>query len=107
MDYQPPMLAPSVPTMVWGGQIGLMARTLGVELDEIRETVARRPLEHTVSRPVGGRHRLAGGRGTRLYDALDIPLRPAVGKLRAGPPPPGRSVVAVLPAQTREWYWSL
>ncbi|HEX2577450.1 MAG TPA: hypothetical protein VHK88_13930, partial [Aquihabitans sp.] len=34
MDYEPPMVAPSVPTMVWGGQIRLMARALGVELDE-------------------------------------------------------------------------
>ena len=45
MDYEPPMLAPTVPTMVWGGQIRLMARALGVELDEIRETLERRPLE--------------------------------------------------------------
>jgi hypothetical protein len=39
MDYQPPMTAPGIPTMVWGGQIRLMARALGVELDEIRETL--------------------------------------------------------------------
>ena len=26
MDYEPPMIAPTVPTMVWGGQIRLMAR---------------------------------------------------------------------------------
>ncbi|MFS8197962.1 dihydrodipicolinate reductase [Streptomyces sp. CWNU-52B] len=49
MDYEPPMLAPSVPTMVWGGQIRLMARALGVELDEIRETLRRRALDTTVS----------------------------------------------------------
>jgi 2,4-diaminopentanoate dehydrogenase len=48
MDYQPPMLMASVPTMVWGGQIRLMARALGVELDEIRETVDRRALDATV-----------------------------------------------------------
>ncbi|WP_318212956.1 MULTISPECIES: dihydrodipicolinate reductase [unclassified Streptomyces] len=48
LDYEPPMLLPSVPTMVWGGQIRLMARALGAELDEIRETVDRRPLESTV-----------------------------------------------------------
>lgn len=48
MDYQPPMLMASVPTMVWGGQIRLMARALGVELDEIRETVDRRALDETV-----------------------------------------------------------
>jgi hypothetical protein len=49
MDFEPPMLAPTVPTMVWGGQVRLMARALGVELDEIRETLDRRPLEATVS----------------------------------------------------------
>ncbi|GGO68145.1 NAD(P)H-dependent amine dehydrogenase family protein [Nonomuraea cavernae] len=49
MDYEPPMLAPTVPTMVWGGQVRLMARALGVELDEIRETLDRRPLDSTVS----------------------------------------------------------
>ncbi|MFD3440392.1 dihydrodipicolinate reductase [Streptomyces sp. NPDC058685] len=49
MDYEPLMLAPSIPTMVWGGQIRLMARALGVELDEIRETLDRCPLDTTVS----------------------------------------------------------
>ncbi|MEU5136445.1 dihydrodipicolinate reductase [Streptomyces californicus] len=48
MDYQPLMLAEGVPTMVWGGQIRLMARALGVELDEIRETLERRALEDEV-----------------------------------------------------------
>jgi hypothetical protein len=49
MDYEPPMLLPMVPTMVWGGQVRLMARGLGVDLDELRETVERRPLEATVT----------------------------------------------------------
>ncbi|MFF3315021.1 dihydrodipicolinate reductase [Streptomyces sp. NPDC003035] len=49
MTYEPLMLAPSVPTMVWGGQIRLMARALGVELDEIRETLERRALDTTVT----------------------------------------------------------
>jgi hypothetical protein len=49
MDYQPPMLAPGVPSIVWGGQVRMMARALGVELDEIRETLDRRPLEKTVT----------------------------------------------------------
>ncbi|MFF4776705.1 dihydrodipicolinate reductase [Microtetraspora fusca] len=49
MDYEPPMIAPTVPTMVWGGQVRMMARALGVELDEIRETLERRPLDATVS----------------------------------------------------------
>ncbi|MFI6686368.1 dihydrodipicolinate reductase [Streptomyces sp. NPDC050485] len=49
MEYAPLMLAPSVPTMVWGGQLRLMARALGVELDDIRETMDRRALDTTVS----------------------------------------------------------
>jgi hypothetical protein len=49
MDYQPPMLAPGVPSIVWGGQVRLMARALDVELDEIRETLQRRPLDNTVT----------------------------------------------------------
>ncbi|WP_330255439.1 dihydrodipicolinate reductase [Nocardia sp. NBC_00565] len=48
MDYLPPMVAPGIPTMVWGGQIRLLARALGVELDEIRETLDRRALDATV-----------------------------------------------------------
>ncbi|MEV4068231.1 NAD(P)H-dependent amine dehydrogenase family protein [Nonomuraea fuscirosea] len=49
MDYEPPMIAPTVPSMVWGGQIRLMARALDVELDEIRESVHRRELDATVT----------------------------------------------------------
>lgn len=49
MDYEPPMLAATVPTMVWGGQVRLMARALDAELDEIRETLDRRPLDETVT----------------------------------------------------------
>ena len=48
MDEVPMMVAPSVPTMVWGGQVRLMARALGVELDDIRETLDRRALQETV-----------------------------------------------------------
>ncbi|MFE9370260.1 dihydrodipicolinate reductase [Streptomyces sp. NPDC006711] len=48
MEYEPLMLAPSVPAMVWGGQLRLMARALGIELDDIDETVERRPLSATV-----------------------------------------------------------
>ncbi|TYB46645.1 dihydrodipicolinate reductase [Actinomadura chibensis] len=49
MDYEPPMVAPTVPAMVWGGQIRLMARALAAEVDEIRETVERRPLDAAVT----------------------------------------------------------
>lgn len=53
MDYEPPMVAPGVPTMVWGGQVRLVARALGVELDEIRETLERRPLDADVTNAMG------------------------------------------------------
>jgi hypothetical protein len=53
MDYEPPMTAPGVPTMVWGGQVRLIARALGVELDEIRETLERRPLDADVTNGMG------------------------------------------------------
>ncbi|MEV8314133.1 dihydrodipicolinate reductase [Streptomyces sp. NPDC059900] len=49
MDYEPLMLAETIPTMVWGGQLRLMARALGVELDDIRETLERRALDTAVS----------------------------------------------------------
>jgi hypothetical protein len=49
MDYQPPMLMPTVPTMVWGGQVRLIARGLGAELEDIREVVERRPLDHDLT----------------------------------------------------------
>jgi hypothetical protein len=53
MDYEPPMVAAGVPTMVWGGQLRLMARALGVELDEVREVLERRALETTVENAMG------------------------------------------------------
>ncbi|MFG3255145.1 dihydrodipicolinate reductase [Streptomyces sp. NPDC048172] len=49
MEYAPPMLAATVPTTLWGGQVRLMARALGAELDGLRETSDRRPLESTVT----------------------------------------------------------
>lgn len=48
LDYQPLMLAEGIPTMIWGGQLRMMARSLGVELDRIEETLERRPLETSV-----------------------------------------------------------
>lgn len=53
MDETPPMVAPEVPTMVWGGQINMMAKALGVELDGIDEHVERRPLETSVNNSMG------------------------------------------------------
>lgn len=53
MDNLPLMVAPGVPSMVWGGQIRMMARALGVTLDDVREVVERRPLERTVTNQLG------------------------------------------------------
>ncbi|MFF5009425.1 dihydrodipicolinate reductase [Streptomyces phaeochromogenes] len=71
MDYQPLMLAPSIPTMVWGGQIRLMARALGVELDEIRETLERRALDATVSTRTMGEFE-AGTQGAVRFEVQGI-----------------------------------
>ncbi|MEU7633075.1 dihydrodipicolinate reductase [Nocardia sp. NPDC049220] len=71
MDYQPPMVAPSVPTMVWGGQIRLMARALGVELDEIRETLDRRALDRTITTTSMGEFE-AGTQGAVRFEVQGI-----------------------------------
>ncbi len=71
MDYDPPMLMASVPTMVWGGQIRLMARALGVELDEIVETLDRRALETTVSTRTMGDF-AAGTQGAVRFEVLGV-----------------------------------
>jgi hypothetical protein len=71
MDYEPPMIAPTVPTMVWGGQVRLIARGLGVEVAEIRESVARRPLDATVSTPAMGEFE-AGTQGAVRFEVQGI-----------------------------------
>ncbi|BBY95074.1 dihydrodipicolinate reductase [Mycobacterium gallinarum] len=53
MDEVPMMLLPSIPTMVWGGNLRLIARGLGLELDEITEEIERRPLEESVDTVMG------------------------------------------------------
>lgn len=53
MDATPPMLIPGVPTMVWGGAIRLMARGLGLEVEDIRETLEKRALPRTVETQLG------------------------------------------------------
>jgi hypothetical protein len=70
MDYEPPMVAPTVPTMVWGGQVRLIARALGVELDEVRETLERRPLEHDVTNAMG--HFGAGTQGALRFEVQGL-----------------------------------
>lgn len=71
MDYLPPMVAPMIPTMVWGGQIRLIARALGVELDEIRETLLRRPLDATIETARMGAFE-AGTQGALRFEVQGI-----------------------------------
>jgi hypothetical protein len=71
MDYEPPMLAPMVPSMVWGGQIRLIARALGVDIEEIRETLDRRPLENTVTTRTMGDFE-AGTQGAVRFEVQGI-----------------------------------
>lgn len=48
MDYLPPMLIPSVPTMIWGPMIHTMADGLGVVVEEIEESIERLALDEAV-----------------------------------------------------------
>ncbi len=52
-DPVPMLLLPSIPTMVWGGNIRLIARGLGLEIDEITEEVERLPLEESINTVMG------------------------------------------------------
>ncbi|MEM7140903.1 MAG: dihydrodipicolinate reductase [Actinomycetota bacterium] len=49
MDFLPPMLIPSVPTMIWGPMIRTVADGLGIEVDDIVERIERLPLEEDVT----------------------------------------------------------
>ncbi|WP_219471581.1 NAD(P)H-dependent amine dehydrogenase family protein [Nonomuraea rhizosphaerae] len=71
MDYEPPMIAPTIPTMVWGGQIRLMARALGVQIDEIRETHERRALDATVTTTRMGEFE-AGTQGALRFEVQGV-----------------------------------
>ncbi|MGV0714297.1 dihydrodipicolinate reductase [Mycolicibacterium sp. XJ662] len=53
MEETPMMLLPSIPTMVWGGNLRLIGRGLGLQIDEIAEDVQRRPLESSVDTVMG------------------------------------------------------
>jgi 4-hydroxy-tetrahydrodipicolinate reductase len=48
LDASPFLLQPGVLSLAWGGTVRLLARGLGVELDEIRESHERRPAEHDI-----------------------------------------------------------
>jgi 2,4-diaminopentanoate dehydrogenase len=66
MDYEPPMTAPGVPTMVWGGQIRLMARALGAELSAITEHVERAALDIDAETPTMGKFAAGTQGGVRF-----------------------------------------
>jgi len=53
MDEVPMMLLPSIPTMVWGGNIRLIGRGLGLDIDDITEELERLPLEESVDTVMG------------------------------------------------------
>jgi hypothetical protein len=77
LDNVPPMVMEGIPTMVWGGTIRLLARALGVELDEIREFEERLPLEETVTVPVGTFEK--GTQGALRFEVQGIVAgRPAI-----------------------------
>lgn len=71
MAYEPPMVAATVPTMVWGGQVRMIARALEVELEEIREMVERKPLETTVDTSQMGTFE-AGTQGALRFEVQGI-----------------------------------
>lgn len=53
MDATPLLLTPGALTFAWGGTIRLLARGLGVELDEVKEVSERRPAPETFDTPIG------------------------------------------------------
>ncbi|NUR58477.1 MAG: dihydrodipicolinate reductase [Catenulispora sp.] len=71
MDYEPPMTAATVPTMVWGGQIRLMARALEVDISEILEHVERAALAESVDTKTMGRFE-AGTQGGVRFEVQGI-----------------------------------
>lgn len=53
LDHTPLLLFPGALAYAWGGPIGQIAESLGVEVDEIRETHEKASLDHDVSLAVG------------------------------------------------------
>jgi 2,4-diaminopentanoate dehydrogenase len=77
LDEAPMMLLPSIPTMVWGGNVRLIGRGLGLDIDEITEELERRPLDGPVDNVMG--HFEAGTQGAfRLKVIGKVDGRPRV-----------------------------
>jgi hypothetical protein len=53
LDHMPLLLFPGALSYAWGGAIGQIAESLGVEVEEIRETHEKASLDHDVSLAVG------------------------------------------------------
>lgn len=70
LDEVPPMLLPSVPTMIWGPMIHTMADGLGVDIDEITESIERVELEAAVD-TVQGRFD-AGTQGAFRFEVTGV-----------------------------------
>jgi hypothetical protein len=64
------MVMKTIPTSVWGGQLRMMARALGLELDSIEEHVERRPLERSVTTALGDF--AAGTQGALRFEVQGI-----------------------------------
>ena len=54
MEEQPPMLHPMALELLWGQMARIIGDGLGIELDEVRTQVERRPLERTIDTPEMG-----------------------------------------------------
>ena len=95
------MLLPSIPTMVWGGNIRLIGRGLGLEIDEITEEVERLPLEETVDTVMG---RVREGHPGRLLAQGDRKVgRHASGSSSTTSPASTRPARRTGPSPTRGW----
>ncbi len=71
MDVVPPMLWDESLQMVWAAAVRVVADGLGVEIEEIRTHVERRPLDHDVDVPGMGRF-TAGGQGAFRFEVQGI-----------------------------------
>ena len=67
LDRPPPMLLPSVPTLIWGGMLRTLADGLGFELEGIDEHVETRPLSRNLDIPGMGRFE-AGSLGAFRFE---------------------------------------
>ncbi|MDF1897938.1 dihydrodipicolinate reductase [Mycolicibacterium smegmatis] len=52
-DPVPMMLLPTIPTMVWGGNVRMIGRGLGLQIDDITEKVERLPLAQACENVLG------------------------------------------------------